>query len=91
MCKPLYHAATQYKDFCWFKEKIIRLSKDFLDTCTSDIVLCACSNKSIEVFDLNTGQMVRKMTDVHSRPVHALCQNEVSFGFYIVFVFFSFI
>ncbi|XP_053373699.1 WD repeat-containing protein 27-like isoform X2 [Mercenaria mercenaria] len=44
----------------------------------SYIVLCACSNKSIEVIDMNTGQRVRKMTEVHSRPVHAICQNEGS-------------
>ncbi|XP_052273878.1 WD repeat-containing protein 27-like isoform X3 [Dreissena polymorpha] len=44
----------------------------------SYIVLCACSNKSIELFDMNVGQQVRKMTDVHSRLVHAVCQNEGS-------------
>ncbi|XP_052766910.1 WD repeat-containing protein 27-like [Mya arenaria] len=44
----------------------------------SYVVLCGCSNKNIEVFDLNAGRQIRKMTDTHARPLHALCQNEGS-------------
>ncbi|XP_060577930.1 WD repeat-containing protein 27-like isoform X2 [Ruditapes philippinarum] len=62
----------------WGVESQQVTSMSAINSFLSYIVLCACSNKSIEVFDLNTGQMVRKMTDVHSRPVHALCQNEGS-------------
>lgn len=44
----------------------------------SYIVFCAWSNKSLQVFDMNKGQPVRTMPEVHSRPLHAICQNEGS-------------
>ncbi|XP_078000774.1 WD repeat-containing protein 27-like [Glandiceps talaboti] len=44
----------------------------------SYIILCAGSNKSMEVFDMNTAQSVRILPDVHTRPVHTICQNEGS-------------
>ena len=43
-----------------------------------DMVLCAGSNKSVEVFDLNVGKPVRTIHDVHTRAPHVICQNEVS-------------
>ena len=49
----------------------------FLDDC-ADIVLCCGSNKSIEVFDMNAARSVRVVLDAHTRPAHAICQNEVS-------------
>ncbi|CAH1264288.1 WDR5B [Branchiostoma lanceolatum] len=44
----------------------------------SYIVLCAGSNRSMEVFDMNVARSVRTIPDVHSRPVHAICQNKGS-------------
>lgn len=44
----------------------------------SYIVLCAGSNRSVEVIDMNVGQTVRTTTDVHARPAHVLCQNQGS-------------
>ena len=49
-----------------------------------DIVLCAGSDKSLEVFDMNVGQSVRVTPDAHTRPVHAICQNEVSCNLYYI-------
>ena len=43
-----------------------------------DIVLAACSDKSVAVFDMNVGKVVRRMKDVHTRNVHSICQNQVS-------------
>ena len=54
-------------------------------TSEPDIVLCACSNKCVEVYDMNVGTRIRLMTDTHSRPVHAVCQNEVR-GHYLISV-----
>ncbi|XP_078674143.1 WD repeat-containing protein 27-like isoform X2 [Branchiostoma floridae x Branchiostoma belcheri] len=42
----------------------------------SYIVLCAGSNKSMEVFDMNVARSVRTIPDAHTRPVHAICQNK---------------
>lgn len=39
--------------------------------------MCAGTNKSLSIFDMNVGRNVRIMTDVHTRPVHTICQNEV--------------
>lgn len=44
----------------------------------SYIVMCAGTNKSVSVFDMNVGRNVRIMTDVHTRPAHVICQNEGS-------------
>ncbi|XP_068683722.1 WD repeat-containing protein 27-like isoform X2 [Montipora foliosa] len=44
----------------------------------SYIVLCCGSNKSIEVFDMNAARSVRVVLDAHTRPPHAICQNEGS-------------
>ncbi|XP_031565676.1 WD repeat-containing protein 27-like [Actinia tenebrosa] len=44
----------------------------------SYITLCCGSNKSIEVFDMNVGRSVRVLMDAHSRPAHAICQNQGS-------------
>ncbi|KAL4238028.1 WD40 repeat-like protein [Mactra antiquata] len=62
----------------WQMESQQLVAMSAVNSFLSYIVLCGCSNKSIEVYDMNVGQRVRKMTDVHTRPVHALCQNEGS-------------
>ena len=43
----------------------------------TDLALCACSNKSIDVWDLNTCQSVLTYPDAHSKAAHCLSQNEV--------------
>jgi hypothetical protein len=48
-----------------------------LNTNPLDITLCCGSNKSIEVFDMNVGRSIRVVMNAHSRPVHAICQNQV--------------
>lgn len=40
--------------------------------------MCAGTNKSVSVFDMNVGRNVRIMADVHTRPAHVICQNEGS-------------
>lgn len=62
----------------WSAETQVISAMSAVNSFLSYIVLCACSNKCIEVYDLNVGERVRKMPEVHSRPVHALCQNEGS-------------
>ena len=49
----------------------------FLNAIHLDIVLAACSDKSLAVFDMNYGKIVRRMQDVHGRIVHTICQNQV--------------
>ena len=49
-----------------------------LDRCVPDLALCAGSDKSLDVFDLNVGRSVLSLPSVHSRNVHTICQNEVS-------------
>lgn len=44
----------------------------------SYIALCACSNKSVVVFDVNKVQPVRTISDAHTRSVNSLCQNQGS-------------
>lgn len=44
----------------------------------SYIVLCACSNRDLVIFDMNTCQEIHKIKDVHTRPIHSLCQNQGS-------------
>ena len=43
----------------------------------ADIALIAGSNKTLEVHDLNVGQCVCAIEDVHSRPVNCIAQNKV--------------
>lgn len=42
-----------------------------------DIVMCAGSSKSLEIYDMNVGKCARTITDVHTRPVHCIKQHEV--------------
>ncbi|KAL5009013.1 hypothetical protein ScPMuIL_014594 [Solemya velum] len=44
----------------------------------SYIVICADSKKCLQVFDMNKGQLVHTIPDVHSRPIHTISQNEGS-------------
>ena len=42
-----------------------------------DITLAATSDRSLHVYDMNVGERLRLVKDVHSRAAHAICQNEV--------------
>jgi len=44
----------------------------------SHLLLCACSNRSIELWDAATNQLVHAIPDAHERVPHALVINEVS-------------
>ncbi|XP_014671753.1 PREDICTED: WD repeat-containing protein 27-like [Priapulus caudatus] len=44
----------------------------------SYIAMCTGSNRAVEVFDMNVGKSVQVLGDVHTRPAHALCQNQGS-------------
>ncbi|KAK2193214.1 hypothetical protein NP493_16g01035 [Ridgeia piscesae] len=44
----------------------------------SYLALCAGSDKSLEVFDLNVGRSVLTLPSIHTRSVHTICQNEGS-------------
>ncbi|XP_071963936.1 WD repeat-containing protein 27-like [Antedon mediterranea] len=44
----------------------------------SYIVLCAGSDKSLEVFDMNVGKSIRVTNDVHERTIHVIKQNQGS-------------
>ncbi|XP_055495210.1 WD repeat-containing protein 27 isoform X1 [Leucoraja erinacea] len=44
----------------------------------SYIILTAGTNRALEVFDLNVGRSVVTVPDVHTRPVHQICQNNGS-------------
>ncbi|XP_066104266.1 WD repeat-containing protein 27 [Saccopteryx bilineata] len=45
----------------------------------SYLVLTAGRNRALEVFDLNAGRSAAVIVGAHSRPVHQICQNTVSF------------
>lgn len=49
--------------------------------------MCAGTNKSVTVFDMNVGRNVRIMADVHTRPAHVICQNEVSLNKYCFYFY----
>lgn len=44
----------------------------------SHIVLTAGRDRAVEVFDLNAGCSAAVLAEVHSRPVHRICQNKGS-------------
>ncbi|XP_071798693.1 WD repeat-containing protein 27-like [Asterias amurensis] len=44
----------------------------------SYVVMCAGSDKSLEILDMNVGRSVRILPNAHTRPVHCICQNEGS-------------
>uniref|UniRef100_A0A8C0LD70 WD repeat domain 27 n=1 Tax=Canis lupus dingo TaxID=286419 RepID=A0A8C0LD70_CANLU len=44
----------------------------------SYLVLTAGRNRTLEVFDLNAGRSAAMTVEVHSRPVHQICQNKGS-------------
>ena len=51
---------------------------DAVNAFFSYVVLCACSDKSIVVFDMNKGSIVRTIKEAHSRPVNNIRQNKGS-------------
>eukprot|EP00794_Sanderia_malayensis_P020041 gene20041-22008_t len=64
-----YHTQNRYKLVRDFKIKGVQ---------NINIVLAACSDKSIAVFDMNIGKVARTMKDAHTRVVHTICQNQGS-------------
>lgn len=42
-------------------------------------MLAAGRSRTVEVFDLNAGCSAAVIRDAHTRPVHQICQNKVSF------------
>ncbi|XP_071111369.1 WD repeat-containing protein 27-like [Haliotis cracherodii] len=44
----------------------------------SHLVICAGSNRDIEVFDLNQGTLATVIQDTHTRPSHSVCLNKGS-------------
>ncbi|XP_048661735.1 WD repeat-containing protein 27 isoform X11 [Marmota marmota marmota] len=44
----------------------------------SHVVLTAGRNRTLQVFDLNTGCSAAVIAEAHSRPVHQICQNKGS-------------
>ena len=70
------------QDVCWYN-----LSKTFklagckyvtdlaaINQFFSHLVLCACSDRSLRLIDLNHQTVAREMTSVHQRPIHAVVQ-----------------
>ena len=49
----------------------------------TDIALAAGSDKTVHVFDINAGRCVRVMTDVHTRAVHHIAQNQVTINCFL--------
>uniref|UniRef100_A0A8D2BE83 WD repeat domain 27 n=1 Tax=Sciurus vulgaris TaxID=55149 RepID=A0A8D2BE83_SCIVU len=45
----------------------------------SHVVLVAGRNRTLQVFDLNTGCSAAVIAEAHSRPIHQICQNGSSF------------
>ena len=74
-----YLSASHYKLVKEFvmstAQKITALSA--VNEFHSHIALVAGSNKSLEVYDMNVGQCVCSLGDVHSRPVNCIAQNKV--------------
>lgn len=46
----------------------------------SYLVICAGSDRSLEVFDFNVNRCIRTIPDAHARQVHAVCLYEGSLG-----------
>lgn len=44
----------------------------------SYLVFCSGTNKTLQVYDMNVSKSVRTMTDIHTKTVHVICQNEGS-------------
>lgn len=62
--------------FPWYHSLLFTLTE------TADIILTAGTNRALEVFDLNVGRSVVTVPDVHTRPVHQICQNNVGHCLY---------
>lgn len=50
----------------------------FFPECDSDLVLMCGSDRSIQVFDMNKGEVATVLPDAHSRAAHCISQNKVS-------------
>ncbi|KAM6126860.1 LOW QUALITY PROTEIN: WD repeat-containing protein 27 [Pterocles gutturalis] len=85
-----YHLDTT-KDDLKYKRSVCKLVQKFSMASTMEItslsavndfysyiVLTAGSNRALEVFDLNAGCSTAVIPEVHSRPVHQICQNKAS-------------
>lgn len=56
----------------------IKDDKFFLDKFISDLLFTAGSNKTIQVYDMNTTQVVRTLYDPHDRVVNCIALNKVT-------------
>ncbi|KAI0211492.1 WD repeat-containing protein 27 [Lamellibrachia satsuma] len=75
-----YLSNNRYKAVCTFEmgqsQQITAFSA--VNSFHSYLALCAGSDKSLEVFDLNVGRSVLTLPSIHTRSVHTICQNEGS-------------
>ena len=46
----------------------------------SFLTLVGCSDRSVRVYDLNQGKVVRSLAGCHSRPVHTIIQNQAGWA-----------
>ncbi|XP_076782679.1 WD repeat-containing protein 27 isoform X8 [Arvicanthis niloticus] len=85
--------SSKYKNnYKWYKPKsrykpIFRLpltsgvditSLSAVNDFYSHIILTAGRDRTVEIFDLNAGCSAAVLAEVHSRPVHRICQNKGS-------------
>eukprot|EP00761_Pharyngomonas_kirbyi_P009845 gb/GECH01009863.1/.p1 GENE.gb/GECH01009863.1/~~gb/GECH01009863.1/.p1 ORF type:complete len:874 (+),score=185.05 gb/GECH01009863.1/:1-2622(+) len=54
------------------------LSMDCINKFKSNIISTTSSNKSIEIFDVNTCSLLRQVENAHQRPAHTIQMNEGS-------------
>ena len=46
----------------------------------SYVVLCACSDRTLRLIDLNTQRVTSQISDCHTRPVHKIIQAQYHCG-----------
>ncbi|XP_061545674.1 WD repeat-containing protein 27 isoform X1 [Phycodurus eques] len=88
----LYHVDVTHDDIKRYQQRsFVQLSSCFATSSGADItdlsaisdffsyiVLACASDRSIQVFDMNKGEVVAELPDVHSRAVHCITQNKGS-------------
>ncbi|KAK6172448.1 hypothetical protein SNE40_016095 [Patella caerulea] len=62
----------------WFLDSQCLTAMAAVNSFHSHISICAGSNRSYEVVDMNEGRSVSLVTDAHVRPIHAIALNEGS-------------
>ncbi|XP_061692752.1 WD repeat-containing protein 27 isoform X3 [Syngnathoides biaculeatus] len=88
----LYHVDVSHDDIKRYQQRsFVQLSSSFSTSSGADItdlsaindffsyIVVACaSDRSIQVFDMNKGEVIAELPDVHSRAVHSITQNKGS-------------